>query len=81
MKHMRREISNFIFIALPKNPGAAECELHRTISFMSHINKILLRTINMRVRNKIKPEKAEKQCGFAEGKDAKKCNLYSSICD
>ncbi|GFO09466.1 DNA replication licensing factor mcm8 [Plakobranchus ocellatus] len=57
-----------IFIALPKKPGATECELHRTISLMSHVTKLLLRIIMMRVRNKIKPEIAEEQCGFVEGK-------------
>ena len=35
---------------------------------MNHVTKILLRAIMMRVRNKIKPEIAEEQCGFVEGK-------------
>ncbi|GFS20164.1 LINE-1 retrotransposable element ORF2 protein [Elysia marginata] len=30
------DISRSVFIALPKKPGATECELHRTISLMSH---------------------------------------------
>ena len=39
------------------------------VSFMNHIKKrIFLRIIMMRVRNKIKPEIAEKQFGFVEGK-------------
>ncbi|GFO47313.1 hypothetical protein PoB_007381800 [Plakobranchus ocellatus] len=33
------DLSKSIFIALPKKPGATECELHRTISLMSHITK------------------------------------------
>ena len=40
-----------------------ECEL-----LMSHVTKILIRIIKMRVRNKIKPEIAEEQCLFMEGK-------------
>ena len=48
------DISKSIFIVLPKKPGATECELHRTINFMSQFTKILLRIIMMRVRNKIK---------------------------
>ena len=39
--------------------------------FMSHITKILLRIIMMRVRNKIKPEIA--------GKRYNKCNPHPSI--
>ena len=49
-------------------PGATDCELHRTISLMSHVTKLLLRIIMMRIRNKINPEIAEEQCGFVEGK-------------
>ena len=31
------DLSKYIFIALPKKPGATECESHRTISLLSHI--------------------------------------------
>ena len=62
------DISRSIFIALPKKPGATDCELHQTISLMGHVTKLLLRIIMMRVRNKINPEIAEEQCGFVEGK-------------
>ncbi|GFR98655.1 LINE-1 retrotransposable element ORF2 protein [Elysia marginata] len=46
------DISRSVFIALPKKPGATECELHRTISLMSHVTKILLRVVMMRIRSK-----------------------------
>jgi len=62
------DISKSIFIALPKKPAATECELHRTISLMSHITKILLRILMMRARKRLKPEIAGEQCGFVEGK-------------
>ena len=48
------ELLTSVFIALPKKPGAIECELHRTISLMSHITKILLRIIMLRARNRVK---------------------------
>ena len=35
------ELSRSIFIALPKVNGAIECDLHRTISVMSHVTKKL----------------------------------------
>ncbi|GFR75502.1 RNA-directed DNA polymerase from mobile element jockey-like [Elysia marginata] len=63
-----KEMLKSIFIALPKKDGATECELHRTISFMSKVTKILLRKVMMRVRNKIRPEIGDTQCGFVEGK-------------
>ena len=62
------DMSKSIFIALPKKPEATECELHHTISLMSHATKILLGIIMKRVRNKIKPEIDVAQCGFVEGK-------------
>ena len=55
-----------VFIALPKKPGAIECELHRTISLMSHVMKILLRVIMQRARRSIKPEISTEQYGFVE---------------
>ncbi|GFO39342.1 RNA-directed DNA polymerase from mobile element jockey-like [Plakobranchus ocellatus] len=63
------DLSKSIFIALPKKPGATEYELHRTISLMSHITKILLKIIMLTIRNKINPEIAEEQCGFVEDKE------------
>ncbi|GFR90337.1 LINE-1 retrotransposable element ORF2 protein [Elysia marginata] len=62
------DISRSVFFALPKKPGGTECELHRTISLMSHVTKILLRVVMMRIRSKIKPEIADEQYGFVEGK-------------
>ena len=59
------DLSKSIFIALPKKPGATECESHRTISLMSHITKILLKILMSRMRNKITPEE---QCGFVKDK-------------
>ncbi|XP_037794114.1 uncharacterized protein LOC119589587 [Penaeus monodon] len=60
------ELSKSIFIALPKKPGAIECELHRTISLMSQITKIILKVIMARARNKLRQEIGNEQCGFVE---------------
>jgi hypothetical protein len=60
------ELTRSIFIAIPKKPGATECELYRTISLMSHVTKILLRILMMRARSKIKPAIAQEQFGFKE---------------
>ena len=57
--HIPKDMLKSVFIALPKKAGAAECELHHTISLMTHVTKILLRIVMMRVRNKIRPEIAE----------------------
>ena len=60
------ELTKSIFIVLPKKPGATLCGLHRTISIMSHVVKILLKILMKRARNKIRPEIPKTQCGFVE---------------
>ena len=62
--YLPQDLKKSIFIPLPKKDGAVECEDHRTICIMSHVTKIFLRVILRRIRNKIKPEIAEVQCGF-----------------
>ena len=62
------DLSKSIFITLPKKAGAIECELHRTISLMSHLTKIFLWIVMNRTRNKTRLEIAQEQCGFVEGK-------------
>lgn len=66
--YIPEDMCKSVFIALPKKAGTIECEQHRTISLMSHVTKILLRIINLRIRKHIKPEIAEEQFGFVEGK-------------
>ena len=59
-------LNRSIFITLPKEPGALECELHRMISLMSHTTKILLRVLMNRARSKVRPEVSNVQYGFVE---------------
>src|SRR5438132_5897329 len=54
----------YFFIALPKKPGATECELHRTINLMSVVIKVILRILMQTMRNKIRSEIDKTQCGF-----------------
>ena len=58
------DLSKSIFIALPKKPYETGCELHRTISLMSHVIKMILRIIMWRARKNIKPEIGKEQYGF-----------------
>ena len=57
------ELSKSIFIALPKVNEAIECDLHSTISLMSHGTKIILRVILLRARNKVRQEISAKDRG------------------
>ena len=62
------DLAKSVFIALPKIPGATECELHRTISLMSHITKVLLRVLMLRMRKSLRPDIAKTQFGFVPDK-------------
>ena len=62
------DLSKSIFIAIPKKIGTTECELHRTISLMSHVTKMILRVVMLRARNKIRPEISEEQYGVMQDK-------------
>ena len=55
-------------MAIPKKIETIECELHRIISLMSHVTKIILRVIMIRARHKIRPEVSEEQYGFMQDK-------------
>ena len=66
--HFPDEMSKSIFITLPKKPGTTKCELHRTISLMSHMTKLILKILLQRVRGRTREEISEKQFGFATDK-------------
>ena len=66
-----KDLTKSIFIAIPKKSGTTECKLHRTISLMSHVTKILLKILMMRMRNKIKSEIAEEQYKFMTDKSTR----------
>ena len=44
-------LSKSIFITLPKKPSAVHCEQHCTINLMSHVTKIILRVLILRLRS------------------------------
>ena len=62
------DLAKSVFVALPKEPGATKCELHRTISLMSHIIKLILTVLLQRLRRVIRPEISDVQCGFVKDK-------------
>ena len=49
--YIPKEMYRSIFIAIPKKPNAVECNMHRTISLMSIITKIILKS-NIKQNNK-----------------------------
>ena len=61
---MRESVS----VAIPKKSGALECSIHRTISIMSQLGKVLFRVVMNRLRGKINERVLEEPYGFRKGK-------------
>ncbi|CAG9827602.1 unnamed protein product [Diabrotica balteata] len=55
-----------------------KCEEHRLISLMSHILKVLLTIIHLRIYTKLEEHLAEVQCGFRAGLETRKA-LFSFL--
>ena len=72
------DLSRSIFIALPKKPGTFECELHRNISLISLITKLILSMIVERV-GRIRQKIGIEQCGFVEDTAMRKQYLCSEL--
>ena len=58
------KINNSIFITLPKVCGTAKCGKHRTISLMSHVTKLVLRVLMIRLRARSLMDISQVQYGF-----------------
>ena len=63
--HFPLDMRRSTFIALPKNPGTAKCELHRTFSLMSHTAKLILKVLLYKMRGQTQEVISEEQFSFA----------------
>ena len=45
-----------IFVPIPKKPKAQNCTEYRTINLMSHVTKLLLKIIQVRITAKMNKE-------------------------
>ena len=70
------DLSKSIFIAIPKKIGTTECELHRTISLLSHVTKIILRVIMLRARNKSEQKSRKKNMVLCKIKELVMLSIY-----
>ena len=71
-----------ISVPILKKPKAQNCTEYRTISLMSHVTKLLLKIIQVRITAKVNKEVSELQSGFRSGMGMREgiFNLRS-ICD
>ena len=62
------EMRKSIFLPIPKKLKAQNCTDFRTISLMSHVTKLLLKIIQIRLKDRIEKEISKLQSGFRPGK-------------
>ena len=65
--HIPTEMEQSIFVTIPKKPNAQNCTVFRTISLMSHVTKLLLKVMQLRIVSKIDREVSRLQNGFRPG--------------
>ena len=59
------------FFPIPKKGNAKECSNYRTIALISHANKVMLKTLQARLRQYMNRELADVQAGFRKGRGAR----------
>ena len=57
-----------IFIPIPKKDNAKECSNYCTVAFISHISKVMLKFIQVRLQQYVNQELPDVQAGFRKGK-------------
>ena len=61
------DFTKSIIMTLPKKPNAVECADHRTLSFISHASKIVLKVLTKRIEFKAEYFIGKTQFGFKKG--------------
>ena len=62
--HFPADMSRPVLFTLPKKAGTTKCELHRILSLMSHMTKVILIILIQRMRGRTKGKISEEQFGF-----------------
>ena len=57
-----------VFIPNPKKGNDKECSNYRTIAFISHSGKVMLKVLQARLQNYVNHELSDVQAGFSKGR-------------
>ena len=60
-----------VFIPIPKKGNATECSNNRTIAFISHASKVMLKILQARLQQYMIHELTDVQGGFRKGRGTK----------
>ena len=58
-----------VFIPIPKKGNAKVCSNSHTITFISHVNKVMLKILQYRLQQNVNQELPDVQAGFRKGKE------------
>ena len=67
-----------VFILIPKKGKAKECSNYRTIAFISHASKVMLKILQARLQQYVNLELPEVQVGFRKGRGTR--DQIANIC-
>ena len=67
-----------VFIPIPKKDNAKECSNYCTVAFISHISKVMLKFIQVRLQQYVNREFSHVQAGFRKGRGTK--DQVANIC-
>ena len=67
-----------VFITIPKKGNAKECSNYRTIAFLSHASKIMLKILQARLQQYVNCELPVVQAGFRKGRGTR--DQIANIC-
>ena len=67
-----------VFIPIPKKGNAKECSNYCTIAFISHANKVMLKTLQARLQQYVNRELPDVQAGFRKDRGTR--DQIANIC-
>ena len=70
-QHCPQDWKRSVFIPIPKKGNAKECSNYCTIALISHISKVMLKTLQARLKQYVIRELADVQTGFRKGRETR----------
>ena len=67
-----------VFIPIPKKGNAKECSNYRTIAFITHASKVMLKILQARLKQYVNRELPDIQAGFRKGRGTR--DQMANIC-
>ena len=67
-----------VFIPVPKKGNGKECSNYRTVAFISHTSKVMLKNLQARLQQYVSCESPDVQAGFRKGRETR--NQIANIC-